>query len=66
MQVPAHRILVTKSVDSKACSPSATAVKTFVHDLQRHKKARMDLTAIVEGTPEKPAVEFTGSFVALV
>jgi thioesterase domain-containing protein len=46
--------------------PSAAIVKEFIHDLQRHKKARMDLTAIVEGTPEKPAVEFSGSFVALV
>ena len=46
--------------------PAAAAVKTFVHDLQRHKKARMDLTAIVEGAPGKPAVEFSGSFVALV
>jgi len=46
--------------------PPAATVKTFAHDLQRHKKARMDLFAIVEGTPGKPAVEFTGSFVALV
>ena len=46
--------------------PPAKAVKEFVHDLTRHKKARMDLTAIVEGTLGKPAVEFSGSFVALV
>jgi len=46
--------------------PSAATVKTFCHDLERHKKARMDLSAIVEGTEGKPAVEFTGSFVALV
>ena len=46
--------------------PPAAAVQVFLHDLQRHKKARMDLSAIVEGDPDKPAVEFTGSFVALV
>jgi len=38
----------------------------FMDDLRRHKKARMELTAVVEGTNSKPAVEFTGSFVALV
>lgn len=46
--------------------PSATIVAEFIHDLQRHKKARMDLTAMVEGSLGKPAVEFSGSFVALV
>ena len=47
--------------------PSAATVKVFLHDLQRHKKARMDLSAFVEGaSSDKPAVEFTGSFVALV
>ncbi len=46
--------------------PTPEIVKTFVQDLQRHKKARMDVTALVEGTPGKPAVEFTGTFVALV
>lgn len=46
--------------------PPVAAVKEFAHALKRHKKARMDLSAIVEGQPGKPAVEFTGSFVALV
>jgi hypothetical protein len=46
--------------------PPASAVTLFLHDLQRHKKARMDLSAIVEGDSRKPAVEFSGSFVALV
>jgi thioesterase domain-containing protein len=46
--------------------PPAAAVQAFIQDLTRHKKARMDLTAIVEGVPGKPAVEFSGSFVALV
>jgi thioesterase domain-containing protein len=38
----------------------------FIEDLRRHKKARMDLEAVVEGADGKPAVEFHGSFVALV
>lgn len=45
--------------------PPDQAVK-FVEDLRRHKKARMDLGAVVEGGNGKPAVEFTGSFVAIV
>ena len=46
--------------------PPAAAVQEFLHNLERHKKARMDLTAIIEGTKDKPAVEFTGSFVAMM
>ena len=44
----------------------AALVKEFISDLQRHKKARMELTAVVEGPNGKPAVEFSGSFVAVV
>lgn len=46
--------------------PSVAAVQAFLQDLSRHKKARMDLTAVVVGSAEKPAVEFSGSFVAVV
>lgn len=46
--------------------PAVALVKQFIHDLQRHKKARMDLVAMVEGTDGKTAVDFAGSFVALV
>lgn len=46
--------------------PSAKSVTEFLADLRRHKKARMDLTAIVEGSNGKPAVEFGGAFVAVV
>jgi len=46
--------------------PPAALVKEFIADLLRHKKARMELTAIVEGPDGKPAVEFSGSFVAVV
>ncbi len=38
----------------------------FMEDLRRHQKARMDLEAAVEGANGKPAVEFHGSFVAVV
>jgi hypothetical protein len=41
-------------------------VNEFIGDLRRHGKARMDLSAIVEGTGGKPAVEFSGTFVAVV
>lgn len=61
-----YRAPVTGRLRAVWVRPSADAVKAFVQDLQRHKKARMDLTAIVEGTPDKPAVEFAGSFVALL
>jgi thioesterase domain-containing protein len=46
--------------------PPAGTVKEFLSNLKRHKKARMDLKAVVEGANGKPAVEFHGSFVALV
>jgi thioesterase domain-containing protein len=46
--------------------PPAAAVAEFLADLQRHKKARMDLTAVVVGAGAKPAVEFSGTFVAVV
>ena len=38
----------------------------FIDDLRRHKKARMDLESTVPGTDGKPAVEFHGSFVAVI
>jgi hypothetical protein len=37
-----------------------------MNDLRRHRKARMDLASVIMGTNGKPAVEFTGSFVAVV
>lgn len=57
---------VTGTLRAVCVRPSATLVKDFASDLRRHKKARMDLTAIVEGAKGKPAVEFSGSFVAVV
>ena len=38
----------------------------FIDDLRRHKKARMDLESTVPGVNGKPAVEFHGSFVAVL
>ena len=46
--------------------PAAPAAGEFIADLRRHKKARMELTATVEGENGGPAVEFTGTFVAVV
>ena len=38
----------------------------FIDDLRRFKKARMDLESIIEGADGKNAVEFHGSFVAVL
>jgi thioesterase domain-containing protein len=38
----------------------------FMNDLRRHRKARMELASEVLGENGQPAVEFTGSFVALL
>lgn len=46
--------------------PASNIVMEFIADLRRHKKARMELTAIVEGSGGTPAVEFTGTFVAVL
>jgi len=46
--------------------PPPDAVSAFMNDLRRHKKARMDLESEVVGANGKPAVEFKGSFVAIV
>ena len=46
--------------------PVPDAIAEFLADLRRNKKARMELTAIVEGEDGKPAVEFSGTFVALM
>lgn len=46
--------------------PPAAEVHEFLAALQRHGKARMELHAVVAGsTPAKPAVKFSGSFVAV-
>jgi thioesterase domain-containing protein len=62
----AYRSPVTGTIRAVCTRPPAALATDFVRDLQRHKKARMDLTAIVEGENGRPAVEFSGSFVAVV
>ena len=62
----AYRTPVTGRLRAVCVRPSAALVKEFIRDLSRHRKARMELTAVVEGPDGKPAVEFAGSFVALV
>jgi len=61
-----YRTPVTGRLRAVCVRPPAALVKEFIRDLQRHKKARMELEAIVEGAHGKAAVEFSGSFVALV
>ncbi len=46
--------------------PSPEVAAEFMNDLRRHKKARMNLESVVMGANGKPAVEFSGSFVAVV
>jgi thioesterase domain-containing protein len=46
--------------------PTPGLVAEFLADLRRHKKSRMELAAIVEGADGRPAVEFSGTFVAVV
>ncbi len=47
--------------------PRASDATAFLSSLRRHGKARMELDAIVEGTEAgKPAVKFSGSFVAVI
>jgi thioesterase domain-containing protein len=61
-----YRQPVTGTLRAVCVRPPAAVVKEFIRDLQRHKKARMELEAVVEGADGKPAVEFSGSFVAVV
>lgn len=47
--------------------PSGATAAAFIHTLQRHQKAGLDLTAIIEGSlATRPAVEFSGHFVAII
>ena len=46
--------------------PSPDVAAEFIKDLRRHRKARMDLESVVMGANGKPAVEFKGSFVAVL
>jgi len=61
-----YRQPVKGTLRAMCLRPAPDAVDGFLADLRRNKKARMELTAIVEGANGKPAVEFSGTFVALV
>ena len=61
-----YRQLVEGALRAVCLRPPPGVVEEFTEDLHRHRKARMELTAIIEGSNGKPAVEFTGSFVAVV
>jgi len=61
-----YRAPVTTTLRAVCLRPTAAVVAEFIGDLNRHQKARMELTAIVEGAEGKPAVEFSGTFVAVV
>jgi thioesterase domain-containing protein len=61
-----YRQPVTGTLRAVCPRPPKATAQEFIRDLERHKKARMELTAVVEGANGKPAVEFSGSFVAVV
>ncbi len=60
-----YRQPVKGSLRAICSRPPEPLVAKFMDDLRRHKKARMELAAIVEGANGSPAVEFRGTFVAL-
>ena len=45
--------------------PTPARAAKFVADLRRHRKARLDLSAIVAGSNGKAAVEYAATFVAI-
>lgn len=61
-----YKLPVTGPLRACAARPPAEISAGFIADLHRHKKARMELSAIVEGPARKPAVVFHGSFVAVI
>ncbi|HTL69549.1 MAG TPA: YiiD C-terminal domain-containing protein [Lacunisphaera sp.] len=61
-----YRQPVTGTLRAVCERPAPEIVNAFIADLRRHRKARMELNAVVEGTDGKPAVEFTGTFVAVL
>jgi len=61
-----YRQPVTADFRAVCPRPAPDRVAEFMADLRRHGKARMELEALVEGPDGRAAVEFTGSFVAVV
>jgi thioesterase domain-containing protein len=62
----AYRQPVKGTIRATCERPPVETVANFIAALRRNQKAGMELRATVEGTEGKPAVEFTGHFVALV
>lgn len=61
-----YRTPVTDRIRATCELPSAALVADFLATLRRNKKARLELHAVVEGANGQPAVEFAGSFVAVI
>lgn len=61
----AYRAPVTGPLRALCLRPAPAAATEFLATFQRHGKARLDLAATVEGTNGRPAVEFSGTFVAV-
>lgn len=61
----AYRAPVSGRLRAVCLRPAPAAAAEFLATYQRHGKARLDLAAIVEGANGRPAVEFSGSFVAV-
>jgi thioesterase domain-containing protein len=57
---------VTGAIRATCNRPSPDLAAEFLADLRRHRKARMELHAVVEGAGDRPAVEFSGQFVAVL
>ncbi len=60
----AYRQPVKGTIRAVCPRPPAATLAAFLAALRRHQKAGLDLRATVEGTDGKPAVEFSGRFVA--
>lgn len=61
-----YRQPVKNRLRAVSVRPPQDAATKFLADLRRHRKARMTLTAIVEGENDGIGVEFSGVFVAII
>jgi len=62
-----YRTPVKGALRATCARPQPARTNDFIAAVRRHRKARMELTATIEGVePGKPAVEFRGMFVAVV
>ena len=61
-----YRQPVRGPIRAACVRPAPEVTAAFLADLRRNKKARMELSAVVEGANGKPAVEYSGTFVALI